>query len=130
MMKKITSITLISLVLVYFIAGCASIEKSEIKNKENVSKLATSNNITLSEENIYGVYTNDIKSLLEASPIGSEISLKEGENGEWHLKIEKIFTAENISIEASEYFEDAVVEEDTFGTPIPSNLDVPEILTI
>jgi len=130
MMKKITNITLVNLVLVYLISGCALIEKSETTNKESVSKTATNNNITLSEENIYGVYTSDIKNLLEASPIGSEISLKEGDNGEWHLKIEKIFTAENISVEASEYFEETMVEEDGSEVLIQTDLDVPEILTI
>jgi hypothetical protein len=84
----------------------------------------------LTEENVYGVYTADIQNLLEASPIGSEIYLKEGDNGEWHLRIEKIFTAESFSRESAKYFEEKVLDEENSEIISGSNYTTPEILTI
>jgi hypothetical protein len=90
-------------------SGCAMIEKTESKTKEIA--IVETNQAPLSEPKIYGVHTNDIKVLLDATPIGSEISLQEGRNGEWHLKIEKVFTVENMNHAEIEYYEVPVVEE-------------------
>jgi hypothetical protein len=109
MIKKITGAILLNTMLIYLMSGCAMIEKTESKTKEIA--IVETNQAPLSEPQIYGVHTNDIKVLLDATPIGSEISLQEGMNGEWHLKIEKVFTVENMNHAEVEYYEVPVVEE-------------------
>jgi len=109
MTKKITGIVLVNLLGIYFTTGCSSVDKTE----EVSSKQAT---IEVSEtaslkNQIYGVHTTDIQVLLDATPIGSEISLQEGESGEWHLKIEKVFTVENSNYERDDYIEESLEEE-------------------
>jgi len=109
MTKKITSIILLNVMAIYFINGCATIEKTESKPPQQVT-LGVSE-ASLLENQIYGIHTNDIQVLLDATPIGSEISLEEGEDGEWHLKIEKIFTVENINRQEVDYIDEPLREE-------------------
>lgn len=109
MIKKITGAILLNTMLLYLMSGCAMIEKTESKTQENAS--IEMNQPPLSERAIYGEHTNDIKMLLDATPIGSEISLQEGVNGEWHLKIEKVFTVGNMNHTEVEYYEVPPVEE-------------------
>jgi len=110
MTKKITSIILLHAMVVYFINGCsASIEKTENKAPKQVTIEVSEPNLL--ESKIYGVHTNDIQVLLDATPIGSEISLEEGDDGEWHLKIEKIFTVENMNHQEVEYIDEPLREE-------------------
>jgi len=86
--------------------GCSTFETVETTNEETVF---LNNNLVPNPS--YGMQSEEIRNLLEATPIGSDISLHQGEGGEWHLRIEKIFTADNIQEEASEYFEDTTIEE-------------------
>ena len=109
MTKKIISIVLVSLIGIYCITGCAFIEKRE--NTPPKETRIEINQAPLVENQIYGIHTTDIQVLLDATPIGSEISLQEGENGEWHLKIEKVFTVENRNYEGTEYLEESLEEE-------------------
>ena len=128
MIKKIS---VLSLSLLFFLSACVPSEKVEIeKSPEVVKESAIENPPVVQEENIYGIYTSDIKNLLEASPIGSEIYLKEGENGEWHLRIEKIFTAESLTNESAKYFEESAVDENNAEIISGSDVHTPEILTI
>jgi hypothetical protein len=129
----IKSISVLSLFVLLFLSACVSNEKIETKSEapkveEPVVEVGTAP--ILSEENVYGIYTADIKNLLEASPIGSEIYLKEGENGEWHLRIEKIFTAESFSTESAKYFEEKLIDEENAEVISGSSFPTPEILTI
>ena len=126
----IKNINVLSLSVLFLLSACVPSEKIETKSQEMVVEVAMENTPTLTEENVYGMYTADIKNLLEASPIGSEIYLKEGENGEWHLRIEKIFTAESFSSESAKYFEEKVVDEENSEIISGSNVYTPEILTI
>ena len=127
----IKNINVLSLSVLLFLSACVPSEKIETKSQEVVVQSAIEEDIPmLTEENVYGVYTADIQNLLEASPIGSEIYLKEGENGEWHLRIEKIFTAENFSKESAKYFEETLIDEENSEVISKSNVYAPEILTI
>jgi len=129
MIKNIRSLKLFTLIVFLFLNGCATVDKTDAKSEEIIgSSIDTAPVVT--QENIYGVYTSDIQNLLDATPIGSEIYLEEVENGEWHLRIEKIFTAEDLSLEASKYFEDAVVEEKNSEVITEGNFYSPEIITI
>jgi len=87
--------------------GCSTLETVETASEETVF---LDNNLVTNPS--YGMQSEEIKNLLEATPIGSDISLHQGEGGEWHLRIEKIFTADNIQEEASEYFENTTIEEE------------------
>jgi len=87
--------------------GCSTLETAETTSEETVF---LDNNLVPNPS--YGMQSEEIKNLLEATPIGSDISLHQGEGGEWHLRIEKIFTADNIQEEASEYFENTTIEEE------------------
>jgi uncharacterized protein YceK len=128
MIKNIKSLNLLSLVVILFLSGCATVDKTDIRSNNIVlSSMNTAPVVT--QENIYGVYTSDIQSLLDATPIGSEIYLKEEANGEWHLRIEKIFTAEDLILEASKYFEDNASEENS-EVLSEGNFYDPEIITI
>ena len=126
----IKNINVLSLLVLFFLSACVPSEKIE-RSQEVVVESAIEENVPmLTEENVYGVYTADIQNLLEASPIGSEIYLKEGDNGEWHLRIEKIFTAESFSCESAKYFEEKVLDEENSEIISGSNYTTPEILTI
>jgi hypothetical protein len=126
----IKNINVLSLLVLFFLSACVPSEKIE-RSQEVVVESAIEENVPmLTEENVYGVYTADIQNLLEASPIGSEIYLKEGDNGEWHLRIEKIFTAESFSRESAKYFEEKVLDEENSEIISGSNYTTPEILTI
>jgi hypothetical protein len=127
----IKNINVLSLSVLFLLSACVPSEKIETKNQELVVKSAIEENVPmLTEENAYGVYTADIQTLLEASPIGSEIYLKEGDHGEWHLRIEKIFTTESFSTESAKYFEEKVIDEENSEIISGSDLYTPEILTI
>ena len=125
----IKNISVLSLFLLFFLSACVPSEKIESQTQEMVESTVEKIPV-LTEENVYGVYTSDIKNLLEASPIGSEIYLKEGKNGEWHLRIEKIFTAESFSSDSAKYFEEKIVDEENAEIISGSNYSSPEILTI
>jgi len=103
MVKGIQRLIFIGLVILGLFHGCATIEKSDVP-EQNITVAESIINYPSPDER-YGAYTSDIEALLNATPIGSEIYLKEGDNGEWYLKIEKIFTSENIAQEAAEYFQ-------------------------
>ena len=126
MIKNIKKFEL--LIVLFFLSSCSTVEKREVLSQEEVTATFIERNPApiMAQEAIYGLHTEDIQTLLEASPIGSEIYLKEGKNGEWHLRIEKIFTAESLNSETSQYFEDSLTEEDSFQ----GNFFTPEIITI
>ena len=127
----IKNINVLSLSVLLFLSACVPSEKIETKSQEVVVKSVIEETVPmLTEENVYGVYTADIQNLLEASPIGSEIYLKEGDHGEWHLRIEKIFTAESFSRESAKYFEETVIDEENSEIISGSDFYTPEILTI
>jgi len=125
----IKNINVLSLSVLFFLSACVPSEKVEV-NSQKMVESTIENTPVLQGENVYGMYTSDIKNLLEASPIGSEIYLKEGENGEWHLRIEKIFTAESFSRESAKYFEETVIDEENSEIISGSDFYTPEILTI
>jgi len=131
MIKNVRSLKLLIPIVIFFFSGCATVDKTDAKSKDVIgSSINTAPVVTQAKGDVYGVYTSDIQNLLDATPIGSEIYLEEVENGEWHLRIEKIFTAEDLSLEASKYFEDAVVEEGNSEVITEGNLYSPEIITI
>jgi len=121
MVKSIQRLIFIGLVILGVFNGCATIEKSDVP-EQNITVAESIINYSSPDER-YGVYTSDIETLLEATPIGSEIYLKEGDNGEWYLKIEKIFTSENLAQEAAEYFQGG-------ENPADDSLKHEEVITI
>jgi len=126
----IKNINLLSLSVLFFLSACVPNEKVETKSQEIVEVATIEEAPAITEENIYGIYTSDIQNLLELSPIGSEIYLKEEENGDLYLRIEKIFTAENFRKESAKYFEESVVDEENSEVVSGSDTSTPEILTI
>jgi len=126
----IKNINLLSLSVLFFLSACVPNEKVETKSQEIVEVATIEKAPAITEENIYGIYTSDIQNLLELSPIGSEIYLKEEENGDLYLRIEKIFTAESFSKESAKYFEESVVDEENSEVISGSDTYTPEILTI
>jgi len=109
MTKKTASICSLGLIGIYFINGCAMIEKTETTPPKQA--IIEVDKAPLMQKQTYGIHTNDIQVLLDATPIGSEISLEEGENGEWCLKIEKVFTVENRKHQELEFTEEPSNEE-------------------
>jgi len=126
----IKNINLLRLSVLFFLSACVPNEKVETKSQEIVEVATIEKAPAITEENIYGIYTSDIQNLLELSPIGSEIYLKEEENGDLYLRIEKIFTAESFSKESAKYFEESVVDEENSEVISGSDTSTPEILTI
>jgi len=129
MIKNIRSLKLLTPIVIFFLSGCATVDKADATS-QNIISSSIDTAPVVTQENIYGAYTNDIQNLLDVTPIGSEIYLKEEGNGEWHLRIEKIFTAEDLSSEASKYFEEAVTEEKNSEVISEGNFYAPEIITI
>jgi hypothetical protein len=109
-MKSLTKRTVLFLAIISFMLNaCVKIEiKDDNKSSEKTTNLE-SNHIKADKlhNNVstYGEDTaEDIEKLLAVTPIGSEISLEETEDGELRLRIEKIFTAQTTqeSISAEE----------------------------
>jgi len=120
-MKGLTNKTILFLAIIAFMLNaCVKIEiRDDNKSNEKVT-----NNIQKDEVHksvpAYGEHTEDIEKLLAVTPIGSEVSLEETENGELHLKIEKTFTAENIQDEIPK--EEIIVEENSYQGEIDNSL--------
>jgi len=119
-MKSLTDRVVLFLITMAFILnGCVEIKVVD-DNKSN-SKVGT---ITIDEEQnsvpVYGAYAEDIDELLAVAPIGSEVTLDETENGDIHLRIEKVFTARQNQDNAQT--EEIVLEEEPYQEEIDSSL--------
>ena len=110
MNKKIVAMIVLSVLGLCFINGCTLLRKKEpVKSTEVVEEI-------FFEQQPYGIHTNDIQVLLDATPIGSEISIEEGKDGSWYLKIEKVFTAENLNTQELDYVEEPLQEKSSSET--------------
>jgi len=119
-MKSLTDrVVLILITMAFILNGCVEIKMVD-DNKSN-SKVG---NINIDKEQnsvpVYGAYAEDIDKLLAVAPIGSKVTVDESENGDIHLKIEKVFTAR--TTQESTPTEEVVLEEEPYQEEIDSSL--------
>ena len=114
-MKSLTNKTVLFLTIISLMFNaCVKIEiKDDNKSSKKVTNLESSiiqTNELHDNVSTYGENTaEDIEKLLAVTPIGSQISLEETEDGELRLRIEKIFTAQTIQDNIST--EEIILEE-------------------
>jgi len=119
-MKGLTNrVVLILITITFMLNGCVEIKV--IDDNKSDSKVS---NVTINEKQnsvpVYGAYAEDIDELLAVVPIGSEVTLDETEDGDIHLKIEKVFTARQSQERVST--EEIVLEEEPHQVEIDSSL--------
>ncbi|NEW61399.1 hypothetical protein GSY74_08900 [Sulfurovum sp. bin170] len=124
-MKGLTEKTVLFLaIMALMLNACVKIEiRDDNRSSEKVTSLETSDIQRDEVHNTvptYGEHTADIEKLLAVTPIGSEISLEETEDGELRLRIEKIFTAGNSQDET--LTEEIMLEENPYQGEIDSSL--------
>lgn len=89
-MKQITILTYVVL-----ITSISTLLNSNEQNKYTEPTTTQMHEIDAPSESItYGEHTTEIEALLSVTPVGADIYLEEQEDGNWYLKIEKTFTAQ------------------------------------
>jgi hypothetical protein len=112
-------VVLILTTMAFLLNGCVEIKMVD----ENKTNTKVSNIITDKVQNsvpVYGAYAEDIDELLAVAPIGSEVTLDETENGDIHLRIDKVFTARKSEDKAQT--EEIVLEEEPYQEEIDTSL--------
>jgi hypothetical protein len=111
-------VVLILVTIVFILTGCVEVKILD-DNKSN-AKIGSITDEVQNNAPAYGAYTEDIDKLLAVAPIGSKVTLDETEDGDIHLKIEKVFTARKSQDEVLR--EDIVLEEEPYQEEIDSSL--------
>jgi hypothetical protein len=111
-MKSLTQKTMLLLaIMALALNACVQIEiRDDNKSTSKVTSVKT-NEIQIDETQadstaLYGDKTQDIEQLLAATPVGSEVYLEDRGDGQWYLRIEKIF------VEGKEYLGQSNVADD------------------
>jgi len=121
-------VVLILVAMAFVLNGCVEIKI--VDDNKSDSKVSNSNIIMDEADNsihVYGAYAEDIDELLAVAPIGSKVTLDETEDGDIHLKIEKVFTARKNEDKVPT--EEIVLEDEPYQGEIDNSL-YGEIITI